>query len=88
MLESKIIKKKELTKEQVKRYTFGNYDLTLKQMIEELQVSKEELLKLQNFLDELEEDNWISKSYCGEHNVIEYGPTYEQEQLRKYPSEE
>ncbi len=65
----------KLTKEQVKNYlTSGdNWDVTEDQLIDDLKVSEDEVEKLHQFLQELEDEDWIKKSEVGDGDD-EYDP--------------
>ena len=65
----------KLTKEQVKNYlTSGdNWDVTEDQLIDDLKVSEDEVEKLHQFLQELEDEDWIKKSEVAD-GADEYDP--------------
>jgi len=67
-----------ITKEQLKEYLIDNWDVTFEQIVKKFKISKEDFPKVEKFLEELEKEGWIMKSFCGEHKTYEYDPAPEQ----------
>lgn len=63
---------KSLTKKLVKKYFSDHWDVTLEQLIKDLNVSKGDKNLLQNYLDELADDGWVKKSAYKDY--FEYDP--------------
>ena len=59
-------------KELIKYFKKQNFDITLKQLLEDLKLNLEKLNLLQYCLDELVKEEWISKSSSFDH--FEYDP--------------
>jgi len=61
-----------ITKKELKGFLEGKWDVTFEQIVKELKVDKREFNIIKKKLEELEEDGWIRKSFCGDHKIDEY----------------
>lgn len=67
-----------ITKEQLKEYLEGKWDVTFDQITEDLKLTENEFPKIKEYLEQLEKEGWIRKSFCQQHNTDEYDPAEEQ----------
>jgi len=78
-IENKTEQGPEITKEQLKDFTCGRHDMTFDGIAKELNIKSEQGKgRLNAILNELVEENWIMKTWCGDHEVDEYDPSEEQ----------
>ncbi len=70
-----IEKEPRITKENVKGFTHDKWDMTSDWIAQELGAKTEDdKKKLEGILNELIEEDWLMKSWCGDHEVDEYDP--------------
>ncbi len=67
-----------ITKEQLKKYLEGKWDVTFEQIVEDLKIEENDFPKIRKFLEELEKEGWIRKTFCLQHKTYEYDPGEEQ----------
>ncbi len=67
-----------ITKKQLKEYFDGKFDVTFEDIVKKFELKEKEILKIEKFLEQLEKEGWIHKSYCSEHKTYEYDAGEEQ----------
>lgn len=65
---------KSLTKEKVKNYLKESFDITFDQILKDLRIEQTQIQEVKNWLEELEKEEWIKKSFCSEHQAEEFDP--------------
>ncbi len=63
-----------MSKNKIREYFKDNWDVTLDQLVSDFKIPTTDIPKLQKILDELIEEDWVTKSYCAEHDTDEYDP--------------
>lgn len=64
----------QIAKAKLKQYLAGRWDVLIDQIRNDLELEDAELASLLRFLGELEEEGWITKSFCKTHQADEYDP--------------
>lgn len=61
-----------ITKEQLRNYLEDKNDITLGQILKELEASVDDIDSTEVYLRELVQEGWIRKEFCREHGVFEF----------------
>ena len=62
----------QITKDRLKGYLSTHHDVTLKEIIEHFNITKKELVKLNEILKELIKVRFIEKIWCLQHKQYEF----------------
>jgi hypothetical protein len=63
-----------LNKEQLKSYLKARWDVQLASIVTDFKIERKDLNALKTLLSELEEDGFVTKSFCTTHQCEEYDP--------------
>lgn len=63
-----------VSKEELKDFLTGTFDMAFEDIVRELKISKKDFPKARKYLEELEKEGWIVKSFDMELKRYEYMP--------------